>query len=922
MLNVISDNNMKIENIFTLGFDYSSVYFSNTIVINETTGAIEYITDDTVGVNSCSDYEGIRYRYGSFTYYPIKFITISNKLSNIYETGKLFYYDKNKKLLGKISFTRNSTITIPVDNAVFVAFLLDKAQITTPYDIEEFCEMSTVIKPHYKSLKKQYKKESNQMFFRESIDGKINLFGEDYEKVKNAELEDMMTFNIYKNGSLFATNIFNKTDCKFDHFKKSVELKLTPRDKYTNVLDKYDKTYDLMKLAVGKTAIKLTKRSIIQIYIQGENTITNYSSGTYWEDEVIEAVNDQDALLRKYYFSKGPVFKEVSLSGFNYDINTAFACTDNDCWNGTSVTEIGGKRYKIPCSIKFTKIANKGDIYHGSNTSLVLRLSDGSTIAVSEKYDESGENSIYTYDYDTYRIDIYTGDNGTGQRIYSSTMYYGKDGAFTLKQGAKLYPMHKISQSTPLKEPEPASFNLGANVIEYQIWGRLLCDVAINSEGQALYDLPYDDFATERANFKKCIGLVFTQSNETLVHFYQKQDTQDEPTPWGINDFGEYFIAPFLGFGAQMFPYPLARSTWANTSLWVAFSQDSYDRSLEKWCRKFYKKIWHKDCMELGAIIKALLAEIEPSIKFESTAEYSNFFYGTVSYGYGQSGIRTYLTQKSNVLKGEYDQAAQKAEITFEKLMNLLRDCFRCYWFIDSEGRFRIEHVTYFMKGMSYDSPTTQYNLVNKTDKFNKKQVLYCQQEVSFAKSELNSRYEFAWADDVTEGMGGGFTAEIESNYIQKDKTENINIELATSDIDMMMFAPSKFSQDGFAIIMAKDYEVQIIRNDYYDQRDTYYQVITYTQNYYASFLSLFQHYMYDMPASSIHTSIDKSQSSPRYYVSGVKRCMEHNIEYQTMDSPDVYKLIGTDIGNGYVDDVSIDIDTHLVKITLTYEPR
>lgn len=910
---------MKIENIFTLGFGFSDVFISNKLIINETTGAIESAPGSIIGVNSCSDYEGIRDRYGSFTYYPIKFVTVSNKLSSKYETGKLFYYDKNKKLLGKISFTRNSTITIPVDNAVFVAFLLDQAQISGGSDIEEFCEMSTVIEPHYKSLKKQYKKESNQMFFRESIDGKINLFGKDYEKVKNAGLEDMMTFSIYQNDSLFATNIFNKTDCKFDHFKKSVELKLTPRDKYNNILDKYDKTYDLMKLAVGKTALKLTKRSIIQIYIQGENTITNYSGGTYWEDEVTEPVNDQDALLRKYYFAKGPVFKEVSLSGFNYDINTAFACTNNECWNGTSVVEVGGRRYRMPCSIKFTKVYDARTVIPVSTGQNTFLLSDGTSAGCD--YGELGGMTVAKTKYDTYRIDIFTGDNGTGQRIYQSTKYYAKDGAFTLKQGANLYPMQKIAQGAPSKEPEPASFNLGANVIEYQIWGRLLCDVAVDSEGQTLYDLPYDDFATERANFKKCIGLIFTQSSGSLVHFYQKQDVQDEPTPWGINDFGQYFKSPFLGLGVTLFTYPLARSTWANTSLWVAFEQDEYGLNLERWCQKVYKKIWHKDCMELGAIIKALLAEIDPSIKFESTAEYSDFFYGTTYYGYGNSGLKTYLTQKSNVLKGEYDQAAQKAEITFEKLMNLLRDCFRCYWFIDSEGRFRIEHIMYFMRGMSYDSPVLQYNLVDKIDKFNKKPILYCQQEVSFAKSELNSRYEFAWADGVTECMGGGFIVDVNSNYIQKDKTESINVELATSDIDMMMFAPNKFSQDGFAIIMAKDYEVPIVRNNYYDQRDTYNAVVTYTQNYHASFLSLFQHYMYDMPASSIHTSIDKDDSS-RYYVRNIKRCMEHKIEYQTMDSPDVYKLIGTDVGNGYVDDVSIDIDTHVAKVTLTYEPR
>lgn len=919
MLNVLSDNNMNIKNTFTLGFGLSDVYISNKIVINETTGAIERITDDTVGINSCSDYEGIRNSSGgSFKYYPIKVVTISNELSDKYSTGKLFCYDKNKTLVRKILFTRNSTIFITLDNIIFVAFLLDKAQITTSYNTKGFCEMSTTIEPHYKSLKKQYKKESNQMFFRESIDGKINLFGKDYEKVKNASLEDMMTFNIYQNGSLFATNVFNKTDCKFDHFKKSVELKLTPRDKYTNILDKYDNTYDLVKLAVGKTNVKLTKRSITQIYIQGENTITNYSSGAYWEDEVTEPVDDHDALLNKYHFSKGPVLKEVSLSGFNYDINAAFVCYDENVWNGVSIQKNGNQIYRSGCSIVFTKIYSANTVVQTSIGQNVLLLSDGTSDGCDFRATQGGNEAITKYD--TYRIDIFNGYYGTGQRLYSSTKYYGKDEAFTLKQGASLYPMEKVSQSAPYKEPTPASFNLGANVIEYQIWGRLLCDVEVSTDGVVLYDLPYDDFATERANFKKCIGLTFTQSSGALVRFYQSQDVQKEPTPWGKNDYGFYFRQAYLGIGVEMFPYPLARSTWANTSLWVAFEQSEYF-GFEVWCRKFYKTIWHKECMEIGAIIKALLSEIDQSIKFESTAEYSNFLYGTTSYGYGPNGIRTYLTQKSNVLKGEYDQAAQKAEITFEKLMNLLRDCFRCYWFIDSEGRFRIEHVMYFMRGMSYNSPIMQYNLANKTDKFNKKPVLYCQQEVSFAKSELNSRYEFAWADDVSESMGGGFTAEVNSNYIQKDKTESINVELATSDIDMMMFAPSKFSQDGFAMIMAKNYEVQIVRNSYYDQRDTHYPVVVYTQNYYASFLSLFQHYMYDMPASSLHTSID-SGSSSRYYVKNIKRCMEHTIEFQTIDSPDVYKLIGTDVGNGYVDDVSIDIDTHVAKVMLTYEPK
>lgn len=913
---------MKIENIFTLSFSQSDVYISNRLTINETSGAITIVPEGLVNNDPCSDYLSIEGHLGLLQY-PIKCVKVSNNLSSNYTTGKIFYYDADKNLLGKISFTRNTNIILPVSNAIYIAFKLIGARTITSITSKEFCEISTVINPHYKSLSKQYKKENSQMFFRESIEGSIKLFGEDYYKINNASLEDILSFNVFQNGNLFASNIFNKTDCKFNHFKKSVELKLTPRDKYTKVLDSYNKTFDLIKLAVGKSSVKLTKRSVLQIYIQGEKTITNYAGGTYWEDEVSEQVDSQSLLQNKYYFAQGPSFKEINLSGFNYpSLNTTYRCLDNkDCWNGNLSNIITGSG-----SIKFTRVF-KADDYAGTSYSLGYELATGAgnKIIMQETSPDSGQ---FKFIYDMYRIDIFSSANGAGTLLYSSEYIYAKTKSeFSITAGASLYKMKKTDAQLVIA-PLPAEFYLGANVIEYKIWGRLLCDVDQDSEGHTLYNLPYDDFATERANYKKCIGLTFTQSGNSLVHFKQSDDTQSEPTPWGINDYFEYFKAPifYSKLSYSLFAYPLAKSSWANTSLWVAFEDNTSAStlSLENWQKKYYKTIFNRDCMEIGAIIKAILNKIDPSIKFNSTSEFSEFLYGTsVSDSYGKANIKAYLTQKSNILKGEYDQAAQKSEITFEKLMNLLRDCFKCYWFIDSENRFRIEHVRYFMNGMSHDSPTIQYDLVNTHDKFNKKPVLYCQEEVSFAKSELASRYEFEWADNTTEVIGSGFSVDVDSNYIQKDSIENVNVEIATSDVDMMMFAPNKFSQDGFALLMAKEGEVPIIYDEIYDERNTSAPIRSYTQNYYASFISLFNNYLYDMPAANIHSSVDRYNniSSERYEVKGIKRCMEHNVEFQTANSPDTYKLIGTEIGNGYVDSVSVNIDTNLAKVTLLYSP-
>ena len=821
----------------------------------------------------------------------------------------LYSFDESKNIIGSKALSSLALdIELPV-GAIYIAIELNFSSAKSGWTSFE-AEWLKEVKPHYTSLEKQYKKETNQVFFREKLNGMITLWGKDYLYMRVVSLEDKLAFYVYRSDKAYSANEFNKTDCVFDHSEGSVRLNIQPKDRYTRVLNSYNKTFDLLKLPVQKTALELTKRSIIQLYIQGENTISNYASGTYWEDEVLEPIDSSEDLLTKYYFAKGPKFAEVSLLGFNYDINTVFRCMPGQTiWNGKDKSG----------SIVFSKV------YSAGTTGVkAFCLSDGTKAAYTEgNYNNESTNDDYDtkLTYDTYRIEIYTGLNGTGTKIYQSEALYGNDSNFILSPGS-IYKMTRLSLGSPYLLPEPESFYLGERVIEYQIWGRLLCDVDKGTDGTTLYDLPYDDFATERANFRKCLGLVFSQESHSLVNIVQSQATTTEPTPYGLTEYNEYFKAPQIGGSTgRLYPYPLAKSTWGNTSLWVGFEESNIipELGLENWVKTYYKKIRQKDNMEIGAVIKALLAEIDPSVTFESTSAYSQFLYGSVPGGYSNS--RLYITQKSNILKGEYDQAAQKAEITFEQLMNMLRDCFKCYWFIDSDNRLRLEHIRYFMNGLSYEEPELQFDLTKKFDKFNKKVRVRFQQEITFDKSELSSRYEFAWADDTTDVMGGSFTADITSNYIQQNQVENINIGLFTSDIDFMMFAPSKFSQDGFALIIAQDYKVPIVYAEIYNQQYAAEPQRIYAQNYYASFVSLFNNYMFDMPSWNIHTSIDSPYGASKYSVDDIKKCMLQKIEFQVAEEPNIYKLIKTMIGNGTIQETSINIDTDISKITLAYKP-
>ena len=128
------------------------------------------------------------------------------------------------------------------------------------------------------------------------------------------------------------------------------------------------------------------------------------------------------------------------------------------------------------------------------------------------------------------------------------------------------------------------------------------------------------------------------------------------------------------------------------------------------------------------------------------------------------------MTPKSNVLKSNYDQAARKAEITFKEVMELLRDCFRCYWFVDTQNRFRVEHISFFMNGFALSAPSPQLDLLTKKDRFNKKNVLYGQINYSY-DTDLPARYEFSWADNSTTLFGQGQYLNINDEYVKGKKT-------------------------------------------------------------------------------------------------------------------------------------------------------
>lgn len=712
------------------------------------------------------------------------------------------------------------------------------------------------VTPHFKELNKKYAKESGQEFFRISLDGKITLFADDYELINGASLETKLVFIIKKYNNTYNTwddyyeGEFNKTDCKFNHAKKSCEIKTTPVDEYTEIINKYDNTYDLIKLAPELTKIKINKRPLIQVYVLGSSSISNFFGGTYWEADVNEVIDSVDDIIQKYHFSRMKTANEFRVTNApNSSINGIYAGTDGN-WKNS------GNSYSIYAQETGD---NMGVLY-------LKRNSDNKNLYASS-------NIIIRFDQNNVYIP-FTGN-------IELTALEGSTGTCILTDG-----------------------------FIYDIYQRTLCDVdtITDSEGdKSTYDIPLDDFAINNGNYKKCIGLIGNT-------FICSAKVIDSPTKFGQNDFGKYFtdqvLSSITGVDRVL---PICRSIWANASLWYA-----YDIMYNTWERKMRKEYTLKDSYSIAATIKVLLNQIDPSITHEATAEYSRFLYDTNVPLSGMTRFYVHIAQKTNILKGNYDQAAQKAEISFEELMNMLRDCFRCYWYIEN-GKLKIEHISFFMNGGSYSEQAGyQLDFTKLTDQFNKRLTSSFQAEVEYDKSELNQRYEFGWMDDVTD-LFGQVTADVNSNYIQKDKTEEITIGQFSSDVDFMLFNPSNFSEDGFALLCPiKDstgYILPIVDVDnLIDENNNTYDATV--QNWYASWIYLIRFYMYDMPAYNIKVNVLGNQ-----YAIDIKKCMKQTIEFPTENDLDELKLVKTFLGNGKIDEISINIDTRMAKVNLLYKP-
>lgn len=711
-----------------------------------------------------------------------------------------------------------------------------------------------IVHPNYKDdLAKEYELETNQRFYRAKLSGKLSFIRDDYDYINNKPFDTTFLLLIEKSndGGKTWTSYYSGQFMKTDCTFIDYDKKVTVQP---DTIDEYNDV--LAGLEKEYNLITLAP-AIQRITINKRPLIQIYVPG----DSIVSCF----------------------LGGTNWE-QDANATTDQ--------TALVQTYHFALCNIlKEIQITS-----HGTPSGIAgLYSGRMNTGAAADEF----TGNLYSSDNNTYYISI------TQQQIGGAPIGLATVTIKRRSDDVALFAYSKITTGAfdtlefdlTAVEGSGATGTMHADMKSYNIYARYLCDVETIGDLNT-YPLPTDDIVDNNRNYRRAIGYAIDVA-------FISNNFSDTPTEWGLADNGKYFAPPYSIYG-QTF-YPIARSTWRYASLWFGFYL--MDWILEEKARKTYTL---RDAFPVASCISVLLNQIAPGIKHEATAEYSQFLYGSSNPISGLT-FRLLVSQKTNIINGEYQQPAQKAPTTLQQFTNMLRDCFKCYWYIDG-GKFKIEHIQFFKNGGSYGGGAIiSRDLTKEINLRNGLPWAFNTSEYSFDKVDLAERYQFEWMDDVTTPFEG-LPIQVISKYVTPGKIEEINISNFTSDIDMMLLNPGNMSSDGFALFAA----VPPTSGSQWIlpfTRQTINGVEYFLQNGYLAFINLQSPYwMYDLPARRV------SVNGSEVYAYGIERKKKQTFSFPATDDPNPMQLIKTYIGNGQVDKLSVNLHSRSIKATLKYD--
>lgn len=705
------------------------------------------------------------------------------------------------------------------------------------------------------NLSLNFEKASNEEYFRRKLSAGLTFYGKDYTfLIEDTTIDTSytLTIDISKDGgetwSEYWMGKFWKTDCKFDAGGKTIKVNPAVEDRYTKILNGIDKEFDIIKLSPEIRPVKAWRRPVIQIYMAGRSTIGCFLGGMYWEQDC-DAVSNHNTLEGTYKFKRNILERSITAQVMPTD--------------GTTIIDTNYFYGKVP-------------INNYANTEYEGGYQTAGTLVYTYWFTGGGDDpGIHHFKYEV---------------VYNNVVLYRYE---TQSEDATPPNMQNLFLSAVSETVQGTRMKL--TYVDTGVYMRCLCDVD-SIGGTPTYDIPSEDITPNTQNYRKVIGIDYPESIIVSARI------DATPTQWGLYQPGLYYQYPAGYIESQLLLEPIARNTWGNISIWFSPTLTLY--AFEESARKeFVIKGAFPIHSVLSLLLNAIDANVTHGVNDSEFLYMSNPITGILS--------EPCIVPKSNVIYSNNDQPAQKALITLRQVLNMLRDFYRCYWYVDDTNNLKIEHIKYFNQGGSYSTvPVVGKDLTIIVQPQNGKSWAFGQDSWEYDKPETAGRFEFAWMDDATLPFRG-HPIDILNNYVDTAKVNNITISHFCSDVDFILVNASEISKDGFVLLQP------VFQNNEYvlpfltiiDNVKTYI-----LQNGYCSFFFGRRYYNWDMPAPRYQ------YGSLIYTAEGVKKLRRQTIRFPMQDEPQLNKLVKTNLGNGKIDKITLSLLARDAKIELLYD--
>lgn len=747
----------------------------------------------------------------------------------------------------RVYIAPNSRVLTFPENVAYMRFSLlrsDPEQNVKVFTIEG--DYDHEAHPIYKSdLSIDYEKETNQEFFRQKLSSKIDFINNDYEYIMNTGFDMQVNIKILYSEDLGKTwstlwiGKFFRTDCTIDEDNKLISVTPEVSDSYGAVLAGMEKEFNLVEMGLPTIPVNYWRRPLLQVYIPGEDVVTNYVGNLYFEQDSENITNYSD-LISKYKFALASIDMQIE------------------------VLSTGG----IPASY--------AGIYRGRGT--------------------------YLQNTNSWQATLYKEGSTSTRLVYKSAGITANNEDFKFYVGTSTNPLYKRNQSgqfgnnrtLQLQTQSGGTGTMTIDIVYGLMFMRYLLDVS-SFQGQEIFPIPTEDIVTNERGYKNVTRFTI---NVGVISGRE----QTEPTKWGKTDRGTYYLPP----NDTAYFVPISQNKWGKSSYWL--QTNLIDNTYESPGRL---QITLADAYPISAVIQKLLNQIAPGITHAHAETYSQFLYGNTN-PLGAQKINLFLTPKTNMTKGEYQTAAQKGNVTFQQVMNMLRDAFNCYWYIEN-NMLKIEHLSYFEKGGTYTGDRSIGIFLESLKSLpTRKSWGFRTNSYTFDKINMPEQYRFQWMDETTE-IFDGYPINIQSNYVQAGKIEEKSISQFTTNVDYMVLNPGEISKDGFALLGAIQVSNTLFRIDVVPLSVD--GVTYYIQNAYLSMAYLQPHFLtYGMPAKNLEvnnkTAIAKS----------IARNKKQTLNIPVTWDINPINLINTSLGDGEIEKLSVNLSSLISKTTLKYD--